>query len=374
MPSRIKKIIYNFVALLIGCFVAIAMLAIVEFFLYLNDVAVKKQQKTEEHNLRDFIIYDPFLGSKNRPGFEGIHYSRIDGKEIYSCEYHIDENGRRITPVDTPEDRDQAALFFGCSLTFGYGVEQDETLPACFGRICKNYLPVNYAVGGYGPQHMWLQIQQPDFKKQVPRDKGVVIYGFIHHHLDRLMGERTLVSKWGWRLPWLDITETEVQYKGLMRDREAQKPFFIKGMKSLYTGCFVLEAMERFHSGRFILNRLNMLPYTEAEAVETLARLLADTKEKLTEILPGYKFVVFVYPLFSGIQSLKYYMHHYDIPCFNYDLRYHELNMDIDFKDYLYTDGPDQQWGHPQAIVYADTAKWLAEDLSSFCAEQTGKN
>lgn len=363
MNSRFKNIILNFLALMIGCFIVIVMFVTIETVLYFKNIHKESQQKDDGQNIGDFIVSDPLLGTKNLAGFEGIHYCRIHGKEIFSSEYRIDDKGRRITPVDAPESRDRAALFFGCSHTFGFGVEQDETLPAYFGQICKQYIPVNYAVGGYGPQNMWLKIQEPDFKHQVPRDKGVAVYCFIHHHLDRLMGESTLVSQWGELLPWLDINELGVQYMGLMSDREEQRSFIVKSIQSFHTGCFALETMRRFHAGLFLLNRLNLLPYTEEDATKTLACLLADTQEKLAEILPGYKFIVCVYPLSASSRLVNVYLDQYKVPCFFYGHRYHELNMDIDFKDYLFTDQLGQEWGHPKAVVYADTAKWLAEDL-----------
>lgn len=343
----------NLLALFIGLMLMGGMLVAAEVFLRIRHARMPVAGDRHEDNMSSFIEEMPVLGTRVRPGFHGHHYCRINDEEIYNAEYHIDAEGYRITPVEAADERSQAALFFGCSFTFGLGVEQDESLPAAFARKCRDFLPVNFGVPGYGPQHFWLQIQQERFKELVPREEGVILYGFIDHHIDRLMGQQQLLEDWGWVLPWLEISEKEVSLHGLMNDRIARGSVFLKFFKSL-------------HLGQFVLNRLPLLhekSYTDEEALQSLTWLLQDIQRRLKDILPGYKLVVFSYPWTPESQKLGPYLERAGIPWLDYDAIYEDLGDHP--KPYLFADVPGQQpWGHPKATLYADLATRLAEDLN----------
>ena len=355
MHPRAKNILFNFAALLIGCIPVLLMLAAGELYLRCRSSAVPRMRDVIEHNLSDFSITDHVLGMKLLPGYEGAHHVKVNGSEVFSAEYRIDEEGRRITPVEHPESRDKAALFFGCSFTFGQGVEQDETLPACFGRECESLLPVNYAVGGYGPQHLWLQMNDPEFLRRVPRERGVVIYGFFNDHINRLLGNKRMIDDWGGWLPWLSFEDGRVVKHGFMGDRDRNEQGTLNFLKS-------------FHMGRFILKRLGLLQakqFTDEEGMDGLVAFLLLIKEKIAEILPGYQFVVFSYPWTFKVEGLTERMQAAGIPFFDYTHAYPDQNANQD--RYFYRDGFRAVWGHPKAIVYADVAKWLAQDLAEYC-------
>lgn len=57
-----------------------------------------------------------------------------------------DENGFRSAPIDPDKP---TIAFLGDSITFGYGVEDDETVPAQLGQLLPDYNVVNAAAPGY---------------------------------------------------------------------------------------------------------------------------------------------------------------------------------------------------------------------------------
>lgn len=351
MKAHMKHVALNFFAILIGVVLVCVLLVGIEFFLELR---VPPQSKD---NNKEFLMQDPVLGRKIKANYRGSHYLEVGGEEIFSVQYAFDEHSRRITPVAHEEERQGSALFFGCSFVFGFGVEQEDSLPAAFGRECETLFPLNFATPGYGPQHMWVQLQQPHFEEQIPGEKGVVLYGFIHDHLNRLMGEPNLVANWGTHLPWLDISEEGVVYRGLMKDRESFLSLF-------------RQALIRRHLGRFILNRLNLLPvpdYTEEEAYRSFARLFADIKERIKTILPGYELIVFAFPGDFEETQLKDALEEYDIPFLDYSLVYQHLEGEL--TDYFFDDSPGTRWGHPKPRTYAHVAELLAKDLAEYCGE-----
>lgn len=358
MNSQIKNIVLNLAALMIGCVFVVCVLAAGEVFLRLRHKNLPRAEAVIEHNLSDFTIPDPIMGMKHLPGFSGSHYTKKEGEEVFRAHYEIDDKGHRITPVDNPEEREKAALFFGCSFMFGLGVEQEETLPACFGRESEEFLPVNFAIGGYGPQHLWLQMEQEDFLDQVPGDSGVVVYGYFNDHIHRLLGKRSVVESWGGWLPWLDYSGEELIHRGSMSDRVFPEPPLMKFLQS-------------FHMGQFVMNRLGVRkqdPFTPEAGMDELVAFLLLIEKHVADILPGYKFVVLSFPWTYEEKGFAERMKRSGIPFFDYTKSYPD--QDVNQDKYFYRDGARWNWGHPKANVYADVAKWLAEDLKVLDQQQ----
>lgn len=82
-----------------------------------------------------------------------VRARRVDGdRVIYDAVYRTGPDGLRVVP-GAANGTDY--LFFGCSLTVGEGVDDDETLPAAFvaalgGRVGAR----NFGFHGYGPHQM----------------------------------------------------------------------------------------------------------------------------------------------------------------------------------------------------------------------------
>ena len=79
--------------------------------------------------------------------------------------YTTDAYSRRVTPIDHLEQRSSFLLFFGCSVTFGLWVNDDETMPYV-AQYASHYRPYNYGVSGYGSHHMLAQLQSRELKKR----------------------------------------------------------------------------------------------------------------------------------------------------------------------------------------------------------------
>lgn len=349
VKSPIKAIFLNLLALLLGLAFVIVPLAGVEVFQRCKHSG--KPPDPIEDNLTEFLTKDPLLGRKLLADFTGIHYYRKEGRTIFSANYCLDKNGYRMTPWEDTGSRDIQALFFGCSFTFGLGVEQGETLPAAFAREYEAVVPFNFAVGGYGPQHMWLQIQDNSLVEAFQNAKGFAIYGLIDHHVERLMGEQHLALTWGRRLPWLDISEEGVKHRGFMMDRGAT---LVRWLQHFYTGCW-------------LLNRFDLFPYTEEEGIEAIVMLFSDVQKQLKELMPGFELIVFSYPEEPRASLICSHLKQQNIICFDYNNRYED---DPEEASYFYDDGVGDNRGHPKAGVYADVAKWLARDLEGLCADQ----
>jgi hypothetical protein len=120
----------NCVALAFGGFSLLLLLVLTEttcFFLYRARVLRAAGVQTRDS------IFAPHgaLGMRPRPNIvRARHRLEVGGRLSFDVHYSTDRFGRRMTVVEAPERRRELALFFGCSVTWGAGVEDDQTLPA----------------------------------------------------------------------------------------------------------------------------------------------------------------------------------------------------------------------------------------------------
>ena len=91
------------------------------------------------------------------------------GKVLYDVVYTTDHFGLRVAPHDLRSARvdpnARRALFFGCSFTFGVGVNDNETIPFIFEKNSHGkYLAYNFGIPGGGPHQMLalLESEVPD--------------------------------------------------------------------------------------------------------------------------------------------------------------------------------------------------------------------
>lgn len=88
-------------------------------------------------------------GTTGIPGIHRVTESTDDGQKIYNVNYTIGENGYRVTP-DQQLANQPRVNFYGCSFTFGEGLEDNQTLPYFFSQLQKKFYVQNYAFHSYG--------------------------------------------------------------------------------------------------------------------------------------------------------------------------------------------------------------------------------
>ena len=288
----------------------------------------------------------PQLGYMPKPGAKvRAHLDGPDGR-IFACTYTIGDDGWRITPVDAPEDRDRCALFFGCSFAFGEGVDDDKTLPACFGREAREYQPFNYAFRAYGPQCMYLQVTDPEFGSQVRQRRGIAVYTFINHHLNRLAGAMIVGTTWGRDLPMLTLENGQIVYHG---NFETGRP----------VTQFIYRALRHLPSVEYLGVDW---PRADSEAnYRLLATVCAGTRDALRRKFDEMTFIVMIFHAQALGRGLQPFLEEAGIPC-------------LDYTDLLVRTSPDQPKfyyvdGHPTAAAHAAIARQLALDVRRLAAQ-----
>jgi hypothetical protein len=157
------------------------------FELYLSHKANELKYTYE----KDYFVPHEFLGYAPQKGFK--HYSarrHFKNKLIYDVTYTIDSHGLRIGPITNNSNKNaKCVLFFGCSFTFGEGLNDDETMPYLVGSMSNGkYNTYNFGFHGYGP-HQMLAILEHGLEKKITDCKPkYAIYQAIMDHVKRSAG------------------------------------------------------------------------------------------------------------------------------------------------------------------------------------------
>ncbi|MEI6128295.1 MAG: hypothetical protein WCQ99_17240, partial [Pseudomonadota bacterium] len=88
--------------------------------------------------------YSGALGYRPRPNLHFSAFHKVNNRVSYDAAYTIDEYGRRLTPGLNEWGKDFFILFFGCSFTFGEGLQDNETLPFYVSEYAGRYRAYNY--------------------------------------------------------------------------------------------------------------------------------------------------------------------------------------------------------------------------------------
>jgi hypothetical protein len=135
---------------------------------------------------KNLVVKDNILGYSYIPDNK-TKVTKYSGEALdFDVEYTIDENGLRISPP-TKADTNQAILFFGCSFTFGEGVNDNETMPYVVGTLTDGeYSIYNFGASGYGAQQMLAAIDHGLVNSSIKEIPKYAIYFAIPDHVRRL--------------------------------------------------------------------------------------------------------------------------------------------------------------------------------------------
>jgi hypothetical protein len=138
-----------------------------------------------------FLSPDPLYESRPvtgwGPGHAGqFHAEKKDpktGATIFSANYTIDSNLLRQT---LSCESGPTIVFFGCSFTFGEGLNDADTLPQAFAdSIDRKVRVLNLGVGGYGPQQFLSELQSGIFDSVIGPQPRLFVFLTSAGHAER---------------------------------------------------------------------------------------------------------------------------------------------------------------------------------------------
>ena len=148
---------------------------------------------------------------------------------VYDMAYHLDSHGHRITP-DSLTTNKKFAAFFGCSFTFGDGLNDNETIPFYFSKNSKAFKGYNFGYSGYGPNQALIKLQHDSLNKIITEKDGIGFYVFIHDHINRTIGSMNNFMMNKGRAPCFEIEGQDLVYRGLFKYVYPQRSSIYKKM------------------------------------------------------------------------------------------------------------------------------------------------
>jgi hypothetical protein len=224
---------------------------------------------------------DALMGYVIKPNMEVRHTKRREHELLYEAVYTTDAWGRRASVCPEPADRPRFAVFFGCSYTFGEGVDDAQTLPSAFANLAPDYAPYNYGVPGYGTQHMLALMESANLNEQIPQQQGVGVYVFIGHHAQRTIPSMRVYTTWGREFPYYEIQDGALVRLAALHDaRPWTTQFYDLAAKSA--------ALQ--------YGKIDMPRSVNDQHIALLVRIILESKSRFEELFPGSDFVVITYP------------------------------------------------------------------------------
>ena len=183
----IKKINKN---ILLIYFTFLLSIIFVEIFLKVDLSGLLKDEKLSVNNktitnFDNFKYEKTYLGNQLKKGSHK-HYKKESKSFIFNVDYKIgNQNFRTNSLIKNDNKKLLNASFFGGSDIFGWGLEENETLPFLFYEKNKNYNVFNYGIIG-GGAHQALHMMQRD--KKYIGDVNVIVTS--SYHLPRIACNR----------------------------------------------------------------------------------------------------------------------------------------------------------------------------------------
>lgn len=294
------------------------------------------------------MFLDPIVGYRPNP-FADSRVTLFDDLKvpIYSVRYSFDGLGRRnIGPVNPNR---AAALFLGCSVTLGEGIEGDQTFAAEFGRIQHRYQPYVYAFHGWGPANLLSLVRTPDFGKDIATEKGksgLVVFTYIDHHIARTVGSTSLVQKnrdWLQSMPNYELTPT-----GLTRNEN-----FGTARSELVEFYYWYQRLR--NASRLAGAILTPLPAISAHDFDTVAAVLEELKREIFRKTGILRFRVLIFPGSSTARWIVPRLKARQISVLDYS--------NLSLRDYV-REPQIRSDGHPTSESHTIVGKLLVQDLA----------
>lgn len=165
-------------------------------------------------------IYDrnPLIGGVlKKQAMRAAHRQVLGPREelLFDVVYSVNAEGRRITP-DQGKKADSVVLLFGCSFTFGFGVNDKDTYAWKLAELLgANYQVVNLGVSGYGAHQMLALLESGRLDHLLQQYKHrYAFFLTIADHLNRCTGR----SPWITNGPRYTLEQGTPQYAGDFSD------------------------------------------------------------------------------------------------------------------------------------------------------------
>jgi hypothetical protein len=188
---------------------AAAVAAVVLVAALIGDRSPTRFYDGEGNRVRPWVR-DPDLGSIYAPGSRLRAVKQQDGRTLYDATYTIDRFGHRVAPPPVAPGR-PAVVFFGCSYTFGDGIEDQQSLPWQFAVATRREFDVvNAGHSGHGAHQVLRMLESGHLDERLRHGVAHAFYSAMDHHPARAAG----LAPWDFHGPRYEIDGEGVAWRG----------------------------------------------------------------------------------------------------------------------------------------------------------------
>lgn len=265
-------------------------------------------------------------------------------KLIWDATITINENGLRITPLCNDSAIKGSALFFGCSFTYGFGVNDSETMPYQVGIKSKGkYCIYNFGFRGYGPHQMLSELEH-NTVKNIVNNKGKIyaVYQTIGDHIRRVAG----LTWWDEHGPrYILGNNGEVKFAGNFDDTRILPAVIIKYLKKslLYRDIIV--------SKRF---------FNDDKDLELFLGIVYAAKKNFERVYPKGEFHVIIWDVRFESDMLEKVLDYFQVSGINVHL-ITTILPDYQYNEVKYILSPYDD--HPNALTHRLIAEYITNNI-----------
>jgi hypothetical protein len=294
--------------------------------------AVYDMSKLETVDYKEGIVFDDTLGHKAKPNW---NYRWIGKKRTDTLYFMHDQFSRRTTLSNSKTKKDKYAIFFGCSFTYGDGVQSDQTMPYYFQKFADSYHAYNYGFLAYSPLQTLAMLQTKNIRLQVPDSSGFGVFTYINDHIDRAIpASRWTIFQQG-RFP--NLNNNTLQSNGTYRNKHRIKYELLN-----WAG----------NSNIWNYFRIN-LPKKHTDAhYQHIVNMIAESKKEFTKQFHHDKFYVIIFPGQVITESMKSMFQKANLKVYDYSKLFN-------LEKYMLDTDPS----HPKGIAYEMVMKQFYTDL-----------
>jgi hypothetical protein len=183
-----------------------------------------------------------------------------------------------------------SVLFFGCSFTFGEGVQADETVPYQVGIQSQGrYKVYNFGFHGYGPNQMLAFMERGRLREVVDTPPRFAIYQALPDHVARVAGK----IPYGKHSPRYRLdAEGTIRLNGHFDDGQKPHSPFQSHFREQLRKSAMYRALE------------NLRPRTDEDNVRLLLATVRTSRDLLEAEFPGIQFRVILWRNFAYERQL----------------------------------------------------------------------
>jgi hypothetical protein len=220
-----------------------------------------------------------------------MHSTLVVGNDtVYDVDYTIDHFNKRFTP-GANSAKSEYALFFGCSIAFGEGLPDNQTIAYHYQEQAKTVNAYNFGVSGTATNYMLAMFQNCHLRQQVKEKTGKAYYIFFWDHMYRSIGSMSRYTSWMNNSPYYYLKNGH-----LVRDLMFKNGRPI--LSSIYENCYQSNIVTYFQLD---------FPLTLSDRhFELVTEMIAESKRAYEQQFGNDDFYVVLYPTYIAYTNQQF--------------------------------------------------------------------